>query len=390
MSIARPRRFTSEYGYRAKAISYESRYTWGSSGKGGGTVNNVLADYSYRKVPQSSYVSPDGWRDPTEWAMTSHRSRPGSHSYKTKYYGIVYEVTGDGPRSQGMPKPRRAYDIASGYPVLPTGMSEQTRRAALNNIKDQKIDLGAMFGEADDLLASLGDAIRKLAEAYRYARKGNWKAAGTALGYKGWKTVPNGWLAYYYGFLPVMNDIYGLQEQLKTPFKSEGFFFRAASERTHEMDVEDAVTDKAKSVTGFYRHICKAVYYLKVSDSKLLAASQLGLANPLSMFWEMTTLSFVVDWFIPIGAFLQSFTAHYGTKLVAGYEDRITTYDIKVEGNWGSFMEGSKENYTSELLAFRRVKLTSTVPPNLFSLSSGLSNLSRTFSAAALIVNMRR
>jgi hypothetical protein len=290
-----------------------------------------------------------------------------------------------------MGRPARPYDISSGFPNLSIGLSTSSYTKALNNIKNQKIDLGVMFGEANETLRLLTNSIVRLSKFARQVKKGNWAQAGRDLGFKGWKTAPNSWLEYQYGWMPLLNDIYGLQEQLKTPFVSEGFLIKATGVSQEEKSPRDAVQSIAKTtyVSGFYRHISKSVLYMKVTDSRLLAMSQLGLANPASLAWELTTLSFVIDWFIPIGSFLQSFTAALGTAFVGGYEDRIVTYDINVKGYWGSFIEGDKANYASQLLAFKRELLFSAVPPNLFSLGSGLSNLPRALSAASLLATRR-
>lgn len=390
MSIARPRRFTSSYGYNEQRLVYQSSYSLLPSG---GTVTNqenFLRQYAYRKLPVSQPIVL-GWRSPTEWSMTSHRVSYTPHSYLTKYYGRTYNVTGDGPHTNGMGRPARPYDISSGFPNLSIGLSTSSYTKALNNIKNQKIDLGVMFGEANETLRLLTNSIVRLSKFARQVKKGNWAQAGRDLGFKGWKTAPNSWLEYQYGWMPLLNDIYGLQEQLKTPFVSEGFLIKATGVSQEEKSPRDAVQSIAKTtyVSGFYRHISKSVLYMKVTDSRLLAMSQLGLANPASLAWELTTLSFVIDWFIPIGSFLQSFTAALGTAFVGGYEDRIVTYDINVKGYWGSFIEGDKANYASQLLAFKRELLFSAVPPNLFSLGSGLSNLPRALSAASLLATRR-
>lgn len=390
MPIAHPRRFTSEYGLREMQLVYTSCYKRLPSGGNICAQANFLKQYSYRKQPVSQPIV-NGWRQPTPWAMTAHNCRYFPHDYENTYSGSRYRVSGEGPRIQGMPAPARPYDVASGYPTLAAGLSEQTRREALNNIKNQKIDLGVAFGEANETLRLLAQSITRLTGAYRAAKKGNWSLAGNRLGIKGWKSTPNAWLEYQYGWKPLLNDIYGLQEQLKEPIRKDGFLFSSTGERTVEMSPRDAVVNPRAStkVTGFFTHFCRARYFLRVTDSRLYALSQLGLVNPALIAWELTSLSFVIDWFIPIGGFLESLTAHFGTAFIGGFEDRIVSYNIDVEGNWGTFIRGTKERYQSELLAFQRLPLTNALPPGLLSLGSGLSNLPRALSAAALLVTAR-
>jgi hypothetical protein len=47
--------------------------------------------------------------------------------------------------------------------------------------------------------------------------------------------------------------------------------------------------------------------------------SQLGMANPLSLAWELLPYSFVVDWFLPIGQFLSSLDYALGLEFRYGW-----------------------------------------------------------------------
>jgi len=59
-----------------------------------------------------------------------------------------------------------------------------------------------------------------------------------------------------------------------------------------------------------------------VTDPTIYQLNRYGVANPLSLLWELTTLSFVVDWFTGIGDFLDSLTASFGLSYLWGYETR--------------------------------------------------------------------
>jgi hypothetical protein len=74
----------------------------------------------------------------------------------------------------------------------------------------------------------------------------------------------------------------------------------------------------------------------------------LGLANPAALVWEALPLSFVFDWFVPVGNWLQGATAEAGlehqfgfmTEKVLGYEQRANLgayYTTGVGGSTQSF-----------------------------------------------------
>jgi len=58
----------------------------------------------------------------------------------------------------------------------------------------------------------------------------------------------------------------------------------------------------------------------------------MGLINPAEVAWELTPWSFVVDWFIPVGNFLEALTARAGVTFIDGcsaykvVSDRHMTY----------------------------------------------------------------
>jgi hypothetical protein len=65
----------------------------------------------------------------------------------------------------------------------------------------------------------------------------------------------------------------------------------------------------------------------KVDDANLVLLNSLGLLNPLQVAWELVPFSFVVDWILPIGSFLEAATGTIGTTFDSGY----TTYGLSVE-----------------------------------------------------------
>lgn len=388
--IARPNRHTSAYGKVATKVTGTSEYQYWTGTNWSNWVKDSIGSMwnsSVRYEPHTqTFVL--GFRPPTQWGTLVHRVYPKRYAYATKYGGFSYNVKGDAPHPSGMGVPATPYDYTSGYPNLRLGLSEASALQAANNIKNQSVDLGTMFGEMDETLGLLAETVRKFSEAYRYARKGKWSKAGRVIGYRGWKDyLPNAWLEYSYGWVPMFNDLYGLQEQLKKPIRSEGFLMSSTGVATANLSPYAAVVGHdplRTTVDGFYTHLSKTRYYLRISDAKLYTASQLGMVNPMQLAWELLSLSFVADWFLPIGDFLESLTAHFGTSFVSGYEDRIVSYDIKVEGYWGSFSGGTKCAYDSKLLSFERRTLANVFTPPLLSPGSFLSNLPRAISAVAL------
>lgn len=50
----------------------------------------------------------------------------------------------------------------------------------------------------------------------------------------------------------------------------------------------------------------------RFTDGYLAQAASLGLTNPASLIWEVIPLSFVIDWLVPVGKYLESLSAFHG------------------------------------------------------------------------------
>lgn len=141
--------------------------------------------------------------------------------------------------------------------------------------------------------------------------------------------VSSMWLALQYGWKPLLTDVYEAAkyiEQVTAPPRVLKSVF-GKSQPTYYLD--DAATlgggysfMMAMDVRRSYR-----VYWTE----QLSTTRSLGLENPLSVAWEVTPLSFVVDWFIPIGTYLDNLSIipkltgnfHRSTKYVSqGYKPR--------------------------------------------------------------------
>jgi hypothetical protein len=80
---------------------------------------------------------------------------------------------------------------------------------------------------------------------------------------------------------------------------------------------------------------CEISARYRVSNPELLLASSLGLANPFALAWELTPLSFVLDWFVSVGDFLNGLGATLGCDFVGGYETHfVRTNGVEFTNNY--------------------------------------------------------
>jgi hypothetical protein len=62
-----------------------------------------------------------------------------------------------------------------------------------------------------------------------------------------------------------------------------------------------------------------------MSSPETASLGAMGLTNPLLIAWELLPWSFVVDWFLPVGKFVENMDATAGLTFKDGY---LTTYEV--------------------------------------------------------------
>jgi hypothetical protein len=70
-------------------------------------------------------------------------------------------------------------------------------------------------------------------------------------------------------------------------------------------------------------------------DNPLLAqAANLGLTNPAALAWELVPFSFVADWFVPVGDYLNCLDAALGYSFLGGSKTERWMHHSKTEAGW--------------------------------------------------------
>jgi hypothetical protein len=108
------------------------------------------------------------------------------------------------------------------------------------------------------------------------------------------------WLELQYGWKPLLADVHEAMRAVENIYvRKKPFVTSSVSNRKYNIDIGDP---NAYMIPASISETCKMKYrfYEPISNS----VASLGLTDPYSVVWEAVPFSFVVDWFIPIGAFL--------------------------------------------------------------------------------------
>jgi hypothetical protein len=141
---------------------------------------------------------------------------------------------------------------------------------------------------------------------------------------------------------------------------------------------------------------CEIGYVVRGQNSLTSTLQQLGLDNPAMLAWELTTLSFVADWFVNVSDVLEQITAFTGVTYLTGWESktrtsRLTTkYEVVDYRNYGGRLHTLQT--PAQAVVFKRdfSRTVLTTPPILGLSFHNALTTKRLVDAAALLRNVFR
>lgn len=200
------------------------------------------------------------------------------------------------------------------YNGFDTDVSNPTLRSLsslASDVRRHDFNLGIAIGEGKQTVRLCVDTLKRLGLAALDVKRGHLRDAAYTLGLGGsLKNYRKGyindlsdmWLELQYGWKPLIQDCYEA---------AKAFEAIASQPRVQEYKgkgksvVYKEVSTSPPNYTATAR-ITKRVYStLELSeDFSITPRQSLGLEDPKQVLWEMLPWSFVVDWFIPIGTYL--------------------------------------------------------------------------------------
>lgn len=158
----------------------------------------------------------------------------------------------------------------------------------------------------------------------------------------------NLWLEFQFGWKPIVSDIQALLDWLKDiRQKNSGKFlyFSVAGRGTERIEKVrltgyngyNPFSEYDAYVTGTFErdYTIRAVY--RVDDPLDVLLGSLGMNNLYSGAWNLLTLSFVIDWIIPVGDWIENNIATSGLTLV----DSMTSSRVTITAESSSLLHPS-------------------------------------------------
>lgn len=205
--------------------------------------------------------------------------------------------------------------IAGGSQNLPTNSRNAARRL---NFRAQAKLADRVRGDAPNLAVDIAQGRQTMQMVYgalssfsRCAialRRGDFVKAARSLGVNPRASrlrvndVAGRWLELQYGWLPTLSDIFALCELWEAQSSAPQKFTYVARAKEVLLQ-ESSVSPSFYSVPAQSKVRCRIE--AELTENVSLQRS-LGLYDPLSILWEILPWSFVIDWFLPIGTWLDA------------------------------------------------------------------------------------
>jgi len=147
--------------------------------------------------------------------------------------------------------------------------------------------------------------------------------------------ISSTWLAMQYAWKPLLQDIENLMEKVEKMKEERKLEFRSRGKTAYVKPL------RVHYDLGYeQRYRFQAIWNLREHPSM---AQILGLTDPMSVVWEKVPLSFVVDWFIPVGNYfkvmgfpprLVNNYCHSGISTVASKQTGVADPPSWIDGSW--------------------------------------------------------
>lgn len=176
----------------------------------------------------------------------------------------------------------------------------------LQKVKAHDFNLAVNLAQMGQVSRMISFNLGQLGRSVMALKRGDFATAARALGTKPKSSrlkpsdISGRWLELQYGWRPLLSDSYqavkAFHEISRGPRST---LFRTSVERRGDFEGSQSPSQYSHRYYEVLRKRLQYEMYEEMSTER-----QLGLTDPASVLWEIIPYSFVVDWFVPIGTYL--------------------------------------------------------------------------------------
>lgn len=303
----------------------------------------------YTSASQPTFRYKEGYRDPTHWQAYRFQVIPvrdGSirlgiddwpYDGNFTRHQRRYPTKPNSTNSSVGPGPIEYYGVhpSSLVPLIPPEVVSRMEARLAGKIRQASWDAGQALGELRESLEFIGsrvDVAQKLIrKARRTTSRRHWNKD-----YRAYRKVAPGtakaYLSIIYGILPLMSDVYDaldlISNGLKKPLATV-----TVDQKDESFGQPSGLAADTVIVGKFVRGVKGSITF-GCTNEALFDAWRLGLTNPVSLMYLLTPLSFVLDWFVHLGNFLQALLPPLGLVFKHGYMSKYMRIDATIYKNY--------------------------------------------------------
>jgi len=268
-------------------------------------------------------ITPTGVYGPPSFSEVMAKPNSQKRNKPSDLFRFVTDRTVFSSREDRTLYVRRIFEGNTTYGFLSSGISSNidlshvvsdARGKILDKVKRQNVNLAQTlveYRQSADLLLKLS---QELLQGWRALRRFHFGELLHNL--RKDKGFSKKWIEYQFGILPLVSDLDGTLKSLADKISKGTYVFVQASATdwgTRKTTVKDPegqfFFEDAVTIT----HTCKINARYMVKDDKLEDLKRFGFLNAPALGWELVPFSFVVDWLLPVGDYLNRLDALAGT-----------------------------------------------------------------------------
>lgn len=274
------------------------------------------------------------------WQWRVARQDPATQYYQNTTTGVITYSWNGGFVYSGLNIDSLwySYYTSSGTAAKWAGIENEVQLAILGKIADTKVNIAVSLAEASKTSDMILSMAKRIDSAYRAFRRGNFRKVAKVLNLTP-GTVHKNWLEYKYGWTPLLMEVKGAAEFFAQQHVERKPRFVAKSHRERKFNTSRSVAYTAygwstpshsytEQVESVYTY--KAKVWCELTNPHMSALQQLGITNPLLIAWELVPFSFVFDWFIQVGDYLEGLTALHGVTIRRAMQSHVLTSKWKL------------------------------------------------------------
>lgn len=377
--------------------NHEQYYTGADTACYPSTFDNVV---SWRDASVHNTRDKYGWRKPSAYLYYRHRwqrSAGTNERYRPASCSSWYL---DYPTGRYYPSQEFRASTAQFPPgsIIELAARQELRNKLLAKANRTEFDLGVALGEGRETYRMVRDTVLGIKDFFSDMKKGRLGQAAKRL----LKQNPaDAWLQYRYGWLPAVNDIQNAVNLWEKYMDGEytKLRFHVKSQVVRPWSSGDTISPNTsgpslqRATHGAFK--VKGRYDYQVNDDFYVGKAACGVHNLGSILWNLATLSFVVDWLVSVGDYLEAWTRQGALTYLGGTQTFVfegAELSRWVDGNGYVIHNAAPKPMEHEMFKFQRwvesdPKPGLTVDPDVL---LGLWSDTRIYDAVALLYSTVR